>query len=222
MRILLCRMATATTNGPNDWQGPKLAWLTAAAGPVMQVLRQLRTSVSSGSHPLSEAEMDRHTLRGLREVCPAALLFPCIVYRFASLWWSSSILRGVVKMQKPTVVLSTNHRWHGPRVNPEICCRALQDAAADGREAKSLVYVRPEDNMAVVVERLFDNRCSMAPILSGDPNGAALSSCSSFAPAPVHQPDCHRQGCPTDALRAEGSSAEQRLYPRARHGICTC
>lgn len=30
--------------------------------------------------------------------------------------------------------------------------------------------------MAVVVERLFDNRCSMAPILSGDPNGAAIST----------------------------------------------
>jgi len=58
-----------------------------------------------------------------------------------------------------------------------------QDAAADGREAKPLVYVRPEDNMAVVVERLFDNRCSMAPILSGDPNGAAPRerSCSSVS-----------------------------------------
>ena len=33
-----------------------------------QVLRQLRASVSSGSHPLSEADMDRHTLRGMREV----------------------------------------------------------------------------------------------------------------------------------------------------------
>ena len=51
----------------------------------------------------------------------------------------------------------------------------LQDAAADGREAKSLVYVRPEDNMSVVVERLFANRCSMAPILSGDPNGVACA-----------------------------------------------
>ena len=32
-----------------------------------QILRQLRTSVSSGGNALSEAEMDRHTIRGLRE-----------------------------------------------------------------------------------------------------------------------------------------------------------
>lgn len=33
----------------------------------LQVLQSLRTSVSSSGNPLSEAEMDRHTLKGLRE-----------------------------------------------------------------------------------------------------------------------------------------------------------
>ena len=69
-----------------------------------------------------------------------------------------------------------------------ITCGERQDAAADGREPKPLVYVRPEDNMAVVVERLFDNRCSMAPILSGDPNGAPLDV--SHIAWPVCEPVC--------------------------------
>jgi hypothetical protein len=35
-----------------------------------QVLQSLRTSVTSSGNPLSEAEMDRHTLKGLREGGP--------------------------------------------------------------------------------------------------------------------------------------------------------
>lgn len=34
---------------------------------MVQVLQSLRTSVTSSGNPLSEAEMDRHTLKGLRE-----------------------------------------------------------------------------------------------------------------------------------------------------------
>lgn len=34
---------------------------------MLQVLQSLRTSVNSSGNPLSEAEMDRHTLKGLRE-----------------------------------------------------------------------------------------------------------------------------------------------------------
>lgn len=83
-----------------------------SASDFIQILRQLRTSVSSGANALSEAEMDRHTIRGLRE-----------------------------------------------------------DASAEGRVPKPLVFVRPEEHMGMVVERLFSQRCSMAPILSGDPNG---------------------------------------------------
>jgi hypothetical protein len=82
-----------------------------------------------------------------------------------------------------------------------------QDAAADGREAKPLVYVRPEDNMAVVVERLFDNRCSMAPILSGDPNGAPFENSEHpgpaipviYLPSRLHQNCCALPGAATSA-----------------------
>lgn len=47
-------------------------------------------------------------------------------------------------------------------LQPRVVCAVAQ------------VFVRPEEHMGVVVERLFSQRCSMAPILSGDPNGEPL------------------------------------------------
>jgi hypothetical protein len=44
-----------------------------------------------------------------------------------------------------------------------------EESALEGRTPKPLVYVRPQDNLAKVVRTLFDNKCSMAPILSCDP-----------------------------------------------------
>ena len=82
--------------------------MTAACMPVAR-------SVTSGGNPMSEAEMDVHTIRGLRE-----------------------------------------------------------EAAAEGRPLKALVGVRPEDCLSLAIQRLFCNRCSMAPVLSGPATGMHL------------------------------------------------
>lgn len=70
-------------------------------------------SVTSGGNPMSEAEMDMHTIGGLRE-----------------------------------------------------------EAAAEGRPLKQLVSLRPEDSLATAIRKLFHNRCSMAPVLTGPSTGA--------------------------------------------------
>jgi 5'-AMP-activated protein kinase, regulatory gamma subunit len=87
-----------------------------SASDFIQILKRLRSSVSSGANPMSESEMDQHTIRGLRE-----------------------------------------------------------EAAADGRAPKPLVYVKPDDHLGTVVEKLFHSRCSMAPVLSCDPGARARS-----------------------------------------------
>eukprot|EP00775_Hariotina_reticulata_P003066 gene3066-3346_t len=93
------------------WDGVVGAVLgVISASDFIHTLRRLRSAVSSGNNPLSEAEMDAHTIRGMREEC-----------------------------------------------------------GLEGRTPKPLVYVRPQDNLAKVVRTLFDNKCSMAPILSCDP-----------------------------------------------------
>ena len=70
-------------------------------------------SVSSGANPMSEAEMDAHTIRGMRE-----------------------------------------------------------QSATDGRPPKHLVSLGPMNNMQQVINQLFRNRCSMAPVLTCDAHGA--------------------------------------------------
>ncbi|KAK9804840.1 hypothetical protein WJX72_008237 [[Myrmecia] bisecta] len=84
-----------------------------SASDFIHILRQLRSSVSSGGNPMSEAEMDQHTIRAMREV-----------------------------------------------------------ATTEGREPKPLVYVRPEDHLGTVIMLLFNNRCSMAPVLSCEALGS--------------------------------------------------
>ena len=44
-----------------------------------------------------------------------------------------------------------------------------------GQDAKQLVYVMPDDDMAKVVRTLSQHKCSMAPILSADPGGSEVS-----------------------------------------------
>ncbi|KAG2427741.1 hypothetical protein HXX76_012066 [Chlamydomonas incerta] len=83
-----------------------------SASDFITILRRLRHSVSAGANPLSEAEMDAHTIRGLRE-----------------------------------------------------------EAATEGREPKGLVYVMADEDLAKVVARLAQYKCSMAPVLSSDPGG---------------------------------------------------
>ena len=79
---------------------------------VLRVWLCAARSVTSGGNPMSEAEMDLHTIRGLRE-----------------------------------------------------------EAAAEGRAMKALVALRPEDSLALALKRLFRNRCSMAPVLTGPSTG---------------------------------------------------
>jgi hypothetical protein len=50
-----------------------------------------------------------------------------------------------------------------------------EEAALQGRGPKSLVHVQPDDDLGKVVRRLFENKCSMAPILSCDPGGLEVS-----------------------------------------------
>jgi len=82
----------------------------ASASDFITTLQRLRSLVSSSSNPMSEAEMDQHTIRGLRE-----------------------------------------------------------ELAMEGRPPKQLVYVTPGDTLSAVVRTLFDNHCSMAPILHPGP-----------------------------------------------------
>ena len=52
---------------------------------MVQVLQSLRTSVTSSGNPLSEAEMDRHTLKGLREGGP--MQQPLLIHhRMGDIW----------------------------------------------------------------------------------------------------------------------------------------
>lgn len=93
---------------------PKSAQIVGmiSASDFIHILRKLRNSISHGANPMSEHEMDMHTIRGLRE-----------------------------------------------------------EGALEGRMPRPLVYCQPEENLVAVVQRLFENHCSMAPILSKDPEG---------------------------------------------------
>ncbi|KAG1669919.1 hypothetical protein FOA52_002446 [Chlamydomonas sp. UWO 241] len=88
-----------------------------SASDFISVLTRLRSSVVGGGDPMSEAEMDRVTIRGLRE-----------------------------------------------------------QAAAEGRTPKALVYAKPDDDLACVVGTLSDNKCLMCPVLSCDPLAQTVPS----------------------------------------------
>lgn len=44
-----------------------------------------------------------------------------------------------------------------------------EECVLEGRPPKPLIYVRTTDKLATVVRTLFENKCSMAPILTADP-----------------------------------------------------
>lgn len=46
-----------------------------------------------------------------------------------------------------------------------------EEAGSEGRQPKRLVYVMPDEDLAAVVARLAAHKCSMAPILTGHPDG---------------------------------------------------
>ncbi|CAL5223035.1 g5490 [Coccomyxa viridis] len=103
-----------------------------SASDFIHVLRRLRHSVTSGGNQMSEAEMDQHTIRGLRE-----------------------------------------------------------EAAQEGRPPKALVSLHPADALSTVLQKLFRNRCSMAPVLTGpSPAGRDRGPTTPTPPGtpPLHSP----------------------------------
>ncbi len=57
-------------------------------------------------------------------------------------------------------------------------CRGLrEEAGLEGREPKQLVYARPDDDLLKVVGTLFQNKCSMAPILSSESGASGHEVC---------------------------------------------
>ncbi|KAG7668620.1 hypothetical protein Ndes2526B_g03759 [Nannochloris sp. 'desiccata'] len=83
-----------------------------SASDFIATLQRLRSMVSTSSNPMSEQEMDQHTIRGLRE-----------------------------------------------------------EMEAEGRPPKALVCVAPGNSLAQVVRTMYENHCSMAPVLQHGPNG---------------------------------------------------
>ena len=80
-----------------------------SASDFIATLQRLRSMVSTSSNPMSEVEMDQHTIRGLRE-----------------------------------------------------------ELAGEGRPPKSLVFVTPKNTLAQVVRTMYEQHCSMAPVLASE------------------------------------------------------
>lgn len=79
-----------------------------SASDFITTLQRLRNMVSTSSNPMSEAEMDQHTIRGLRE-----------------------------------------------------------ELTKEGAKPKDIITVSCTDSLQMVVDTLFNNRCNMAPIVTG-------------------------------------------------------
>jgi hypothetical protein len=155
---------------------------------MVQVLQSLRTSVTSSGNPLSEAEMDRHTLKGLREgrsmqSCTACW---CTVTQFTAgqlLWWRLESVpyairhRAFAHMQQIQVLHCSRRLDAGAKQvsSPHLTLLdGCAGAAGDGAP-KPLVFVRPSDPLQLLVQRLFSERCHMAPVIDGDPQGESLA-----------------------------------------------
>ncbi|CAK0784632.1 hypothetical protein CVIRNUC_007836 [Coccomyxa viridis] len=102
-----------------------------SASDFIHVLRRLRHSVTTGGNQMSEAEMDQHTIRGLRE-----------------------------------------------------------EATQEGRSPKALVSLHPGDHLSTVLQKLFRNRCSMAPVLTGPATSRDRATATPTPPGtpPLHSP----------------------------------
>ena len=57
-----------------------------------------------------------------------------------------------------------------------------EEAAQEGRPPKALVSLHPADALSTVLQKLFRNRCSMAPVLTGPSPGAGPGFASSHSP----------------------------------------
>ena len=52
-----------------------------------------------------------------------------------------------------------------------------EQSVADGQPPKDLVSLNPSDPLKAVIDKLFQNRCSVAPVLTRDAHGKA-EACS--------------------------------------------
>ena len=53
-----------------------------------------------------------------------------------------------------------------------------EEAAQEGRWPKALVSLHPGDHLSTVLQKLFRNRCSMAPVLTGPATSVFLHTCT--------------------------------------------
>lgn len=125
-------------------------------------LQRLRSVVSSGVNPMSEQEMDLHTIRWVwphvraRKRCASVAAEGTVVSR-------GTALAAALAAPSASIWLAA----------PPCCCRSLrEELGAEGvQPPRPLVAVHPNDSLAAVVRTLFERGCSMAPVLSSNSQG---------------------------------------------------
>ena len=60
-----------------------------------------------------------------------------------------------------------------------------EEAVQEGRPSKALVSLHPGDALSTVLQKLFRNRCSMAPVLTGPSTGLITQSSGAYATQPA-------------------------------------
>jgi len=56
-----------------------------------------------------------------------------------------------------------------------------EEAVQEGRPSKPLVSLHPGDALSTVLQKLFRNRCSMAPVLTGPSTGLFSQPSGAYA-----------------------------------------
>lgn len=129
-----------------------------SASDFINILKRLRHSVSAGGNPMSEVEMDAHTIRWVGRAGDGR---GGEGRESGWAWGWGSLCASDRPTKQPTDQPTTSINGRGLR----------EEVALEGREPKQLVYVRPDDDLGKVVGTLFSNKCSMAPVLSAEPGG---------------------------------------------------
>ena len=62
-----------------------------------------------------------------------------------------------------------------------------EQSIADGQPPKALVSLNPTDPLKAVIDKLFQNRCSMAPVLTLDAHGMSEPAFDSLLLLPLHK-----------------------------------
>jgi len=114
-----------------------------SASDFIQTLKWLRASVATGVNPLSEAEMDTHTIRLMREDATSEGREP-----------------------KALAYVKPLDTFHMVRRRRGGGCRSVH-----GGDSALLRALTAPPALPQVVKTLVESRCSVAPILSCDPSG---------------------------------------------------